>query len=79
MFKYVDHSKADKARRKKLITIGCLPRQKAKVFLRNNRRAAVYGRYPDGMVELGIPAPVYNNDKLAEKLVEIYRKRVSVA
>lgn len=56
MVKYVDSSKADKARRKRMVAIGILPKAKAKEFLKVNKLfgVGIYGIYLDGVTEIGL-------------------------
>ena len=54
MVKYVDHSKADKARRKKLVSLGITTKAKAKELLKVYSMLQVYGVYLDGTTEIGV-------------------------
>lgn len=54
MTRYVDNSKADKARRKGLVVIGTTSKRKAKAFVKANVGYEIYGIYADGVTEIGI-------------------------
>ena len=79
MRKYVDHSKADKARRKGLIVIGTMPKAKAKAFVKRENRVEIYGEYPGNICDIGF-RPMTNslyNDRLMELIKERIAKEVA--
>lgn len=73
MRKYVDNSKADKARRKTLVSVGVTTKAKAKELLKKHSTFHIYGVYLDGTTEIGVKEWQGSN---ADKYYEIMRNRV---
>ena len=77
MTHYVDNSKADKARRKKLVSIGITTKTKAKALLKEYSVLNVYGMYLDGAMEIGLlSTSVWATNP---KAIEIFKRKVANA
>ena len=57
MRKYVDNSKADKARRRGLVVVGKVASKRiAKAICKKHYGLEIYGTYLDGVTEIGVSA-----------------------
>lgn len=70
MAKYIDKTKADKARRKKMTYICTVDKAKAKEMV-NKPFLYVYGRYLDGVTEIGTYS---KNERIIAHLKETYNE-----